>query len=201
MTDTAIKRLGPWQQLRCREVYNNPWLRLEHHDVLTPAGTAGIYGKICFHNIAVGVIPVDADGHTYLVGQYRYPLEAYSWEIPEGGCPRGTSTAETAHRELAEETGLRARCLYRLMTLHTSNSVSDEVAEVYLAMDLEQGEADTEETEDIEVQRIPLGQAIDRALAGDISDAISVAALLKLRVLLSAADGDMDAMLAGLTSV
>ena len=201
MTDRPLKQLGPWQQLSCREVYQNPWLRLEHHEVLTPAGTPGIYGKICFRNTAVGVIPVDKDGHTFLVGQYRYPLEQYSWEIPEGGCPLGTSTAATARRELAEETGLRARCLYRLMSLHTTNSVSDESAEVFLALDLEQGTADTEETEDISVKRVPLGEAMEMVLDGNITDAISVAGLLKLQVMLSAAGGDLDAVVSRLATV
>lgn len=201
MADTPIKQLGPWQQLSCREVYQNPWLRLEHHEVLTPAGTPGIYGKVCFRNTAVGVIPIDSDGHTVLVGQYRYPLAQYSWEIPEGGCPLGSSAAVTARRELAEETGLRARCLYRLMTLHTTNSVSDERADVFVALDLEQGEPDTEDTEEISVRRLPLGEAIDMVLSGEITDAISVAAMLKLRVLLNASDGDFSAVVAGLAVV
>ncbi|MBW2942573.1 NUDIX domain-containing protein [Zhongshania aquimaris] len=186
------KKLGPWQQVSRQVVYENPWLRLEHHEVKTPAGTDGIYGKICFQSVAVGVIPIDDEGNTFLVKQYRYTLEEDSWEIPEGGCPLGSSPLLTASRELAEETGLSAKRWAKLMDLHTSNSVTDERAEVFLAMELVQGDADLEASEhDIEVCRLPLGEAIAMALDGRITDAISVSALLKLQILLHSAAGDL----------
>jgi 8-oxo-dGTP pyrophosphatase MutT (NUDIX family) len=185
------KKLGPWLQLSSQVVYQNPWLRLEHHEVKTPAGTAGIYGKICFKSIAVGVIPLDEQGCTYLVKQYRYPLEEDSWEIPEGGCPLGSSPLVTANLELLEETGLSAKSWAKLMDLHTSNSVTDECAEVFLAMGLSQGEAALGPTEqDIEVRCLPLAEAITMAMDGRITDAISVAALLKLQLLLLGCEGD-----------
>ncbi|WP_339674434.1 NUDIX hydrolase [uncultured Zhongshania sp.] len=185
------KKLGPWQQVSRQVVYENPWLRLEHHEVKTPAGTDGIYGKICFQSVAVGVIPIDDEGNTFLVKQYRYTLEEDSWEIPEGGCPLGSSPLLTASRELAEETGLSAKRWAKLMDLHTSNSVTDERAEVFLAMELVQGDADLEASEhDIEVCRLPLGEAIAMALDGRITDAISVSALLKLQILLHSEAGD-----------
>ncbi len=195
------KHLGPWQQLSTEVVYENPWLRIEHHEVLTPANTEGIYGKICFKNIAVGVVPVDGDGMTWLVGQYRYPLDQYSWEIPEGGSALGASTVATAHRELAEETGLRAGRMYQLLNLHTTNSVSDECAEVFLALDLMAGESSPEDTEELVVQRLPLTEAIAMAMDGRISDAISVAALLKLSVLLGRSDGSIERLTASLERV
>ena len=188
------KMFGPWRQLSVQKVYENPWLRLEHHEVKTPAGTDGIYGKICFQNIAVGIIPIDEEGYTYLVKQYRYTLEAESWEIPEGGCPLGSSPLATAQRELLEETGLRAAQWVKLMDLHTSNSVSDERGEVFLAKNLLQGEADLEATEDIVVRRLPLEEAIEMAMDGRITDAISVAALFKVKILLLSLNGDVQQM-------
>ncbi|MFT7402968.1 NUDIX domain-containing protein [Zhongshania sp.] len=193
------KKLGPWLQLSSQTLYENPWLRLEHHEVKTPAGTDGIYGKICFQSIAVGIIPLDEQGCTYLVKQYRYPLEEDSWEIPEGGCPLGSSPLATASRELLEETGLSAKSWAKLMDLHTSNSVTDERAEVFLAMSLSQGEADLEPTEqDIEVLRLPLAGAITMAMDGRITDAISVSALLKLHILLLGCEGDAQRVLTSL---
>ncbi len=192
------KNLGPWQQLSCRHVYENPWLRLEHHEVKTPANTDGIYGKICFKNIAVGIVPIDDEGYTYLVRQYRYPLEEYSWEIPEGGCPLTSEPLETARRELLEETGLSARQWFKLQNLHTSNSVTDERAEVFIATGLSQGSQALEVTEDILVERVSLAEAVAMALDGRITDSISVAALLKIQVISMQFSGNMAGMLASL---
>ncbi len=183
------KVLGSWQQLSCHQVYENPWLRLEHHEVKTPANTDGIYGKICFKNIAVGIVAIDDEGYTYLVKQYRYPLAQDSWEIPEGGCPLASNPLDAARRELLEETGLSAGQWFALQNLHTSNSVTDECAEVFIATGLSQGEQYLEETEDIQVARLPLTEAVAMALDGRITDAISVAALLKTHILLSQFNG------------
>jgi 8-oxo-dGTP pyrophosphatase MutT (NUDIX family) len=194
------KVLGPWRQLSCRTVYQNPWLRLEHHEVTTPAGTEGIYGKVCFQTVAVGVIPIDTEAYTYLVKQYRYPLEEDSWEIPEGGSPLQSSTLETARRELAEETGLRAEHWASLMKLTTSNSVTDERAEVFVASGLRQGEDELEASEgDLAVMRLPLAEAFAMAMDGRITDGISVAALMKLQVLVLHGGG-VDAALTSLAS-
>jgi 8-oxo-dGTP pyrophosphatase MutT (NUDIX family) len=194
------KVLGPWRQLSCRTVYQNPWLRLEHHEVTTPAGTDGIYGKVCFQTVAVGVIPVDIEANTYLVKQYRYPLEEDSWEIPEGGSPLQSSTLEAARRELAEETGLRAEHWASLMKLTTSNSVTDERAEVFVASGLRQGEDEIEASEgDLVVMRLPLAEAFAMAMDGRITDGISVAALMKLQVLVLHSGG-VDAALTSLAS-
>ena len=175
---------------------------MEHHEVTTPAGSDGIYGKVCFKSRAVGVVPLDANGNTYLVEQFRYPLEKVSWEIPEGGCPLGESTLLTARRELEEETGFRASRVYKLLELHLSNSVCDEGADVFLALDLMPGEACLEDSEaDLEVLQLPLHDAIAMALDGRITDAISVAALLKIRVLLNEENGDIDALVARMTAL
>ena len=108
-------------------VYENPWIRVREDQVLRPDGLPGIYGVVEFKNRAVGVLPVEADGSVWLVGQYRYPVGAYSWEIPEGGGPMSEDPEATARRELREETGLTAGKIELLTTAHLSNSVSDEL--------------------------------------------------------------------------
>ncbi|MGJ3235110.1 NUDIX domain-containing protein [Marivirga sp.] len=175
---------NPWKLLNSKIKYDNPWIRVEEHDVINPTGGKGIYGKIHFRNIAVGVVPIDDDGNTWLVGQYRYPLDQYSWEIPEGGCPIGEQELEAAKRELKEETGLKAENWEELLRIHTSNSVSDERGVVFLAKNLTQGETDFEETEDLKIKKLPLSKAIQMVMDGEITDSISMAALLKLKVLM-----------------
>jgi len=175
---------NPWKTKKSQLVYENPWIALTQHDVITPAGTEGIYGKVHFKNIAIGVIAIDEENNIYLVGQYRYPIDAYSWEIPEGGCPEGTDWLDTAKRELKEETGLIAHSWKELLRMHLSNSVSDELAVVYIAEGLLPGESMPEETEQLTVQKIPFKEALNRVMEGKITDAISVAAILKCHLLI-----------------
>lgn len=175
---------NPWTTLSKREVYDNPWIQVTHREVLTPAGTPGIYGKVHFKNIAVGIVPIDEAGYTWLVGQYRYTLDQYSWEIPEGGCPIGTDPLATAQRELQEETGMSAGYWEQILHIHLSNSVTDEAGYAFLARQLHFGKAQPEETEDLQVRRLPLTEAIEWVLNGDITDVLSVAALLRVKVLL-----------------
>lgn len=174
---------NPWRTLTSSSIYSNPWIELRHHEVLTPAGTPGIYGVVHFRNSAVGVLPVADNGDTWLVGQHRYALDAYSWEIPEGGCPHGQEPAAAALRELVEETGLRAAKLLPVQRVHLSNSVCDEQGEIFIAWDLSQGDAAPEETEQLRVRRLSLRQALDMALAGEITDSLSLIALLRLPLL------------------
>lgn len=172
---------NPWTTLTTREVYTNKWIHVTEHDVLNPAGGKGIYGKVHFKNKAIGIIPVDNDGNTWLVGQYRYTLNAYSWEIPEGGGAMDTEPLDAAKRELKEETGLTANKWTFLMRIHTSNSVTDEEGFVFLAEDLTQGEDDREETEaDLVVKKLSLQEAVSMVMDGKITDSISVAGLLKV---------------------
>ena len=174
---------NPWTTKQRRTAYENPWLRVEHRDVITPGGSNGIYGVVHFKNYAIGVVPVDAEGYTYLVGQYRYVLEQYGWEIPEGGCPVGTDPLATARRELAEETGLRAGRWEKLLDFHLSNSVTDEYGVLYLATDLAQGEAEPEDTEELTVRRVHLSEAVAMVMDGGIKDAMSIMALQRVALL------------------
>ena len=169
---------NPWKTLSEKEVYSNPWIKISHNEVINPSGGKGIYGVVSFRNKAIGVVPVDDEMHTYLVGQFRYTLNEYSWEIPEGGGPEGEEPAITAVRELREETGLEAETLELLGKIHTSNSVTDEVGYIFLAKDLKQLDASPEETEDITVRRIPLAQAVQMVESGEITDSLSMTGIL-----------------------
>ncbi len=170
---------NPWQTLSSREVYENNWIKVRENAVLRPDGEPGIYGVVHFKNIAVGVVAIDEDDSIYLVGQYRYTLDRYSWEIPVGGCPQGEEPLSAAKRELEEETGLRARDWTRLGSAHLSNSVTDEVAVWYLARGLSQGEHRPEGTEKIEVRRVQFDEALAMVFRGEITDALSMLAIMQ----------------------
>jgi len=170
---------NPWKTMSEKLVYENPWIHLTEYQVITPAGTPGIYGKVHFKNIAIGIIVLDEQGNTYLVGQHRFVLDAYSWEIPEGGCPLGTDYLETAKRELKEETGFKANQWTEILRMHVSNSLSDEYAVVYVAQQLIAGESEPEDTEKLAIKKLPFVEAVQWVVDGKITDAISVAAILK----------------------
>jgi len=174
---------NPWQTLSVQTVYDNRWIRVEHREVLHPGGGRGIYGLVHFKNRAIGVIPLEADGSTYLVGQYRYALGQYSWELPEGGGPLEEDPLEAARRELREETGLEADHWQLLLKMHLSNSVTDEVSLIYLARGLRSGPAQPEETERLRVERLPFEEVYRRVVAGEITDAITVAGVLRVQAL------------------
>ena len=177
---------NPWRVLSSAVKYQNPWISVREDQVLNPAGGPGIYGVVSMKNKAIGIIPIDAEGNTWLVGQYRYPLSEYSWEIPMGGGPVGLDVLESARRELREETGLLAARWTRIARLHTSNSVTDEEGFVYLAEELTLGETEPEETEDLRLWKLPLAQAVRMAMTDRITDGISVAGLLKAERILAA---------------
>lgn len=175
-------RVGGWQRLSSRVTYENPWIRVSHEQVKRPNGTDGIYGVVHFKGTAVGVVPVDEEGNTWLVRQSRYTLNEFTWEIPEGGAQEGEPTLECAKRELAEEAGLIATEWEELSRVHTSNSVTDEAGVLYLARGLSPCAQNLDPTEDIEVRKLPLKEAIQMVLRGEITDALSVVALLRLAV-------------------
>ena len=170
---------NPWRTLSTEVKYHNPWISVREDQVLHPGGGRGIYGVVSMKNKALGIVPVDADGNTWLVGQYRYPLNEYSWEIPMGGGLLEHDILESAQRELKEETGLTAARWTRIARLHTSNSVTDEEGFVYLAEDLTAGEVEPEETEDLRLWKLPLAEAIRMVMDDRITDGVSVAGLLK----------------------
>lgn len=170
---------NPWKTLSGEKIYENPWIKLTEYQVINPSGGNGIYGLVSFKNKAVAVLPIDEEGYTWLVGQFRYTLNEYSWEIPMGAVPYDESTEAGALRELKEETGLEAKELELFGRIHTSNSVTDEVGFVYLATGLTQGETDFDETEDIAIKRVHFSEALDMVMDGEITDSISQMAILK----------------------
>jgi len=176
---------NPWQITAEKHVYDNPWINLTEYQVINPAGKPGIYGKIHYKNYAIGILPLDDELNTYLVGQYRFATGSYSWELPEGGGPLDIDPLESAKRELLEETGLKARDWKVLQHMHLSNSVSDEFNIIYLARGLEQFEAEPEDTEQLIVRKLPFEEAYSMVCANEITDAISVAAILRVKLMLA----------------
>jgi 8-oxo-dGTP pyrophosphatase MutT (NUDIX family) len=177
-------RESKWQVLSEKTIYDNPWITLTEYDVLNPAGGKGIYGKVHFKNKAIGIVPLDADGCIHLVGQTRFTLSAYSWEIPEGGGPHDEPPLDAAKRELQEETGMEAQHWSQILEMHLSNSVTDEHCFIFLATGLIAGSSAPEDTEDIQAIRIPFGEALSMVLDGRITDSVTVAAILRVQLML-----------------
>ncbi len=176
MTDETA---DPWTVLSERRAYENAWIAVDHREVRTPAGTPGVYGIVRFARLAVGVLPIDERGYVHLVGQWRPPLAAYSWEMPEGGADPGESPNVCAARELKEETGLTAETLIPILRMALSNSSTDERAALFLALGLNPGESAPDDTESLAHKVLPFGEALAQALSGAITDAMTVAALLR----------------------
>jgi len=177
---------NPWKTLSSKEVYDNPWFSVTEHEVINPGGGKGMYGKVSFKNFALGIIPLDDDNNTWLVGQHRYTLDEHSWEIPMGGGPLEHGVLESAKRELQEETGLTAGSWEIVSKIHTSNSVTDELGYVFLARDLKEGKNQLEETEgDLEVWKLPFGEVLHMIDRQEITDALSVAGILRVARMLN----------------
>lgn len=186
----AYKKIGPWQRLTQDTVYDNPWISVTHETVKTPAGSDGIYGKVHFKSRAVGIIPIDSQGNTLLVGQHRYTLDEYSWEIPMGGGRLSETPLQAARRELKEETGLHGGEWQQLFRLHTSNSITDEEGYVFVVRGASSGEAELEASEsDLVVRQLPFGEAVAMIGRGEITDIISIAGLLAAEKLLRCESG------------
>lgn len=177
------EQLNPWKIINQKTIYENPWINLTEFQVINPSGGTGIYGKVHFKHRAVGIIPLDEKGNIWLVGQYRFTLNQYSWEIPEGGGKMEEGPLEAAKRELLEETGLVAREWTKIMTMHLSNSVSDEIAIIFLARGLDQEQPQPEETEQLQVRKITFEEAVHMVEEEKITDSMSVAAIQKIRLL------------------
>lgn len=170
---------NPWKKISSREIYKNPWIRLREDQVITPTGSEGIYGVVEAFP-AIAIVPLTSDLQTYLVGQYRYTLDTYSWEIPEGGGMPGEDTLTGAKRELLEETGLIADRWTFLDTLYTSNSFTNEIGYVYLAEQLKQKAAQPDHTEDLQIRKLPFQEAWQMVLNTEIKDALAVISLLRV---------------------
>lgn len=183
-----MEEINPWKTLESELKYDNNWISLTEHQVINPSGGKGIYGEVHFKNIAIGILPLDENYNTWLVGQYRYPLKAYSWEIPEGGGPFHEAPLESARRELLEETGMRAKNWREIQRMHLSNSVSDELSIIYVATDLIQGIAMPEETEQLIVKKLPFDEVYEMVMTGVITDSVSVAAILKAKLMILSGD-------------
>lgn len=175
---------NPWVTIDSHKIYENQWIGVTEHNVINPSGGKGIYGEVHFKNYAIGIMVLDEDHNTWLVGQYRFPLKAYSWEIPEGGGPLESDPLESAQRELLEETGLTANEWVEMQRMHLSNSVSNELAIIYMARDLTQGESSPEETEQLVLRKLPFEEAYQMVVNGEITDSMSVAAILKTKILI-----------------
>jgi len=176
---------NPWQILSSKQVYDNKWINVTEYDVINPSGGKGIYGKVHFKNRAIGIVVLDENLDTWLVGQYRFTLNEYSWEIPEGGGDLDTDPLDSAKRELLEETGLVAKEWKPILRMHLSNSVSDEHSITYLARQLEQKAPMPEETEQLAIRKLPFEEAWLMAEKGIITDAMSVAAIQKVKWMLT----------------
>jgi 8-oxo-dGTP pyrophosphatase MutT (NUDIX family) len=171
---------NPWKKVSSKLVYDNPWVSVHHEEVIKPNGEPGIYGMAHFKNFAAAILPLDHENNTWLVGQYRYTLNEYSWEIPMGGGLLNTNILESAKRELKEETGLEANIWTSLGKLHTSNSVTDEVGYLFLAEDLTYGESEPDDTEILILKKVSLQEAVRMVMDCEITDSLSIAAILKV---------------------
>ena len=171
---------NPFTTISSKIIYQNPWIDVVEDVVKLPSGKVNIYGKILAKGISVGTIPLDYELNTWIVGQFRYPIQKYSWEIPIGGGLFSVPPIETAKRELKEETGLKANNWRELLRLNTSIAVSDELAVVYVATDLEIGNPCFDETEKIRIKKLPFSKVIDMVMSGEIFEAISVSSILLL---------------------
>ncbi len=174
---------NPWTIIGEKKIYENKWIGVTEYAVINPSGGEGVYGKVHFKNVAVGIVALDDREQLWLVGQFRFTINQYSWEIPEGGAPVGSDPLESAQRELKEETGIVATHWKHLLTMHLSNSVSDELAIVYLATGLQEGEAEPEDTEDLLVRQVPLEEAWQMVEKGTITDSMTVAAITKIKLM------------------
>jgi 8-oxo-dGTP pyrophosphatase MutT (NUDIX family) len=176
-SDVEGTAVGPWRRRTRREIYANPWITIWHDEVDRPDGSDGIYGVVHFANLAVGAVVLDDEDRVLLVGQHRYTLDGYSWEIPEGGVPPDESPLDGAKRELREETGVEADGWRQLCRLHLSNSVSDEAGVLFAARARHHGSAMPDATEELAVRWVPFEAAMTMLRMGEITDAMSIIGL------------------------
>lgn len=179
-----MQKHGPWKTLSSATTYESPWIKVTHHDVINPGGQPGQYGIVHFKNLAIGILPLDDEYNTWIVGQYRYPLREYSWEIPEGGGDPNLPPLDSAKRELLEEAGIKAEKWSLIQEMHLSNSATDEVAYLYIAQNLTFHDPEPEEDEELEIRKLPFDELYEMVTKGEITDSLSVAAVLKAKLLM-----------------
>jgi ADP-ribose pyrophosphatase len=175
---------NPWKTIDSEKVYESAWIAVAKHNVLNPANNPAIYSTIHFKNKAIGVIPLDENYNTWIVGQFRYPTDCYSWEIPEGGGSLNVPYVDSAARELLEETGIKAEKYTEIMRMHLSNSASDEEAIVFVAQNLSYHNADPEETEVLQIKKLHFNELYKMVNEGQITDAITIAAVFKTKLMI-----------------
>ena len=173
---------GPWKTVKEEVRYRSPWIAVSQHEVIDPSGKPGIYGVIHFVNLAIGIVPLDEDLNTWIVGQYRYPIQAYSWEIPEGGGKRDLPPIESAQRELREEAGIVAERWTEVLHMHLSNSASDEEAIIYVAQGLTHFAPQPDHDEELELRKLPFDELYGMVSRGDVTDSLTVAAVTKAKL-------------------
>ena len=176
---------NPWITKSTETKYDNPWIRLDESQVINPAGNDGIYGVVHFKNRAMAIIPLDEENNTWIVGQFRYTTNTYEWEVIEGGVPEGEDLLEGAKRELEEEAGLIANDWTMIIDgCQLSNSVSDEIGYAYVAKGLTMTATNPEETEQLQIRKLPFDKLVVMVMSGEIKDLLSVAAVLKVKLLI-----------------
>jgi ADP-ribose pyrophosphatase len=175
---------NPWTTLTSEKIYDSPWIGLTKHDVLNPNGNPGTYSVVHFKNLAIGILPLDNDYNTWIVGQYRYPIKQYSWEIPEGGGDHNVPPLDSAKRELHEETGITANKWTKIQEVHMSNSASDEFGILYIAQDLSFGESEPEDDEQLVVRKLHFNELYKMVESGEITDSLTVITVLKAKLLM-----------------
>jgi 8-oxo-dGTP pyrophosphatase MutT (NUDIX family) len=170
-----------WKGGTERVAFESGWIRVIEQTAIAPTGKPAPYGLVRFKNLAVAVLPIHDDGTVTLVGQHRFPLNDYSWELPEGGAPLHEDPLAGAKRELAEETGLVAAEWREVMRTQLSNSITDERMVGYVALGLSETASahKPDETEAIALARVPFGEALEAAMAGQLADMLTVAMLLR----------------------
>ena len=183
-----MRKRGPWTIHEMRTAFENPWMQVVEHVVTQPDGTPGNYGVVSFRNLAIGVLPLDAEGNVLLVGQHRFPNDYYSWELPEGGGARDVAPVESAKRELREETGAAAENWREFLRMDMSNSITDEIAIGFLAWGLSSGKAEPDPTEVLETRRAPFREVLEMCLSGEIRDSLTIAMVTTAQI--KAARGD-----------
>ena len=176
---------NPWQIVKNANKYESPWIKITEYDVIHPSGKQGIYGVVDFKNYAIGILPLDNDYNTWIVGQYRFPLNKYSWEIPEGGGPKEENILVSAKRELEEECGIIAKEWRNIYYFNTSNSCTNEQAYIFLARELSFTQSSPEDSEQLQVKKIPFSQLYQMVLNNEISDSLTIIAVFKTQYLIS----------------